>query len=238
MKIEEISEDTMTITYDDIVSEKNSQRLISLLKSFQSMQLDGIIDYSISYTKLMIYYEPMILESSDIEKSIRKINADDSYTSIKNKRIIEIPVCYDDEFGLDLNSYYKKGLTKEEIQLLHSEREYYVYMIGFLPGFPYLNGVNDKLIMARKETPRTRIPKGSVGIAGSQTGFYTSSSPGGWNIIGRTPLKIGIENDSFNVPYRAGDYIKFTPINRAKFDEIEHQIDQDTFELNIEERGF
>ena len=237
MKIEEVSEDTMTIIFDNTVSEENSKKLISLLESLRAIQLEGITDYSVSYTKLMIYYDPMIIESSDIEEAIRKINADEYQTPLKKKRIIEIPVCYDDEFGLDLNRYYEEGLTIEQIQTLHTEREYYVYMIGFLPGFPYLNGVNDKLKMPRKETPRTRIPKGSVGIAGSQTGFYPTSSPGGWNIIGRTPLNIGIEDNTLNVPYRAGDYIKFKPINSATFDEIEKQVNQGTFNINIEERG-
>lgn len=237
MKIEEVSEDTMTIIFDNTVSEENSKKLISLLESLRAMQLEGIIDYSVSYTKLMIYYDPMIIGSSDVEEAIRKINAEELQTPLNKKKIIEIPVCYDDKFGLDLNRYYEEGLTIEQIQTLHTEREYYVYMIGFLPGFPYLNGVNDKLKMPRKETPRTRIPKGSVGIAGSQTGFYPTSSPGGWNIIGRTPINIDIENDGLNVPYRAGDYIKFKPINRTTFDEIEKQINQGTFNLNIEERG-
>lgn len=237
MKIEEVSEDTMTIIFDNTVSEENSKKLISLLESLRAIQLEGVTDYSVSYTKLMIYYDPMIIGLSDIEEAIRKINAEELQTPLNKKKIIEIPVCYDDEFGLDLNRYYEAGLTIEQIQTLHTEREYYVYMIGFLPGFPYLNGVNDKLKMPRKETPRTRIPKGSVGIAGSQTGFYPTSSPGGWNIIGRTPINIGIENDGLNVPYRAGDYIKFKPINRTTFDEIEKQVNQGTFNLNIEERG-
>ena len=237
MKIEEVSEDTMTIIFDNTVSEENSKKLISLLESLRAIQLEGVTDYSVSYTKLMIYYDPMIIGLSDIEEAIRKINAEELQTPLNKKKIIEIPVCYDDEFGLDLNRYYEEGLTIEQIQTLHTEREYYVYMIGFLPGFPYLNGVNDKLKMPRKETPRTRIPKGSVGIAGSQTGFYPTSSPGGWNIIGRTPINIGIENDGLNVPYRAGDYIKFKPINRTTFDEIEKQINQGTFNLYIEERG-
>ena len=237
MKIEEVSEDTMSITFDNAVSEENCKKLITFLESLRQLKLEGIIDYSVSYKKLMIYYDPMIIESSDIEEAIRKINADEYQTPLKKKRIIEVPVCYDDEFGLDLNRYYEEGLTIEQIQTLHTEREYYVYMIGFLPGFPYLNGVNDKLKMPRKETPRTRIPKGSVGIAGSQTGFYPTSSPGGWNIIGRTPLNIGIEDNTLNVPYRAGDYIKFKPINSATFDEIDKQVNQGTFNINIEERG-
>lgn len=237
MRVLEFSEDTITVYIDGLSQLETNQKLVFILDTLKSKDLDGVIDYALSYHSLVVYYLPHIIDVNVIRDEL--IEAEKSYkSSVSNqKTIIEIPVCYDSEFGLDQKRFNDAGVDMEELIALHTEKEYLIHMIGFLPGFPYLDGVNERLKMHRLSTPRTKIPSGSVGIAGSQTGLYPTSSPGGWNIIGRTPLAIGIEENTLNVPYSVGDYIKFVPIDRTEFDEITSQINNKNYKINIYERG-
>jgi inhibitor of KinA len=133
-------------------------------------------------------------------------------------RVVEIPVCYDEPFALDLDEVARHaGLTRERVIALHSEPEYVVHMIGFLPGFPYLGGLDPRLATPRKESPRLRVPAGSVGIGGRQTGVYTFDSPGGWQVIGRTPLGLfDIDRDPPSM-LRIGDRVRFRPVSADVF---------------------
>lgn len=138
-----------------------------------------------------------------------------------NKNIIEIPVCYDDEYGLDLNEMAQyHQTTKEEIIRIHTGNLYHVFMMGFSPGFPYMGILPDSIATPRKNQPRLKVPAGSVGIAGNQTGIYPSESPGGWNIIGRTPLKLFDKEKSQPFLLNTGDTIKFIPISKKQFEEL------------------
>lgn len=142
----------------------------------------------------------------------------------KETRKLRIPVCYDGEFGLDMERVMSHtGLSRGEIITLHSSTLYTVYMIGFLPGFPYLGELNEKLATPRLHTPRLKVPKGTVGIGGSQTGIYPLESPGGWNIIGKTPIDIYDPNREEPFFIRAGDQLQFYPISKEEFWEMKVQ---------------
>jgi inhibitor of KinA len=134
---------------------------------------------------------------------------------------VEIPVCYGGDFGPDLKSVAdRNGLTPDEVVTIHCKSTYPVYMIGFAPGFPYLGGMSERISAPRLDTPRERIPAGSVGIAGTQTGVYPIETPGGWRLIGRTPLRLF---DAVRDPpslLQAGDRVRFTAIERGEFDRI------------------
>ena len=133
-------------------------------------------------------------------------------------RVVDILVCYDEPFAPDLDEVARQaGLTRERVVALHSEPEYVVHMIGFLPGFPYLGGLDPRLATPRKETPRMRVPAGSVGIGGRQTGIYTFDSPGGWQIIGRTPSRLfDVDRDPPSM-LRIGDRVRFRPVSADVF---------------------
>lgn len=234
MQILEFSEDTVTVQVNEATPEDNNLKLVFISEQLREMNFEGIFDYSISYNALVIYYSPDLVEVSDIKETLEQIEASYSPKAIGTKRVVEIPVCYDCEFGLDLHRF---ELDKEEIVALHTEKEYLIYMIGFLPGFPFLNGVDEKLIMERLSTPRTAIPKGSVGIAGSQTGIYPSVSPGGWNIIGRTPVSLTILDNNLSLPFETGDYIKFVSVDRHEFDDIASLVEQKTYKFVVHERS-
>ena len=156
--------------------------------------------------------------------------------TIPNPRIINFPTVYGGHFGPDLDYVAQhNGLTAEDVIKLHSNTNYLVYMLGFAPGFPYLGGMSDKIATPRLETPRTVIPAGSVGIADLQTGIYPSATPGGWRLIGRTPLKLFDESRQPPVLVEPGDYIKFIAINQAEYESIQLGIENDTFEVVSEE---
>ncbi|HEV2966356.1 MAG TPA: 5-oxoprolinase subunit PxpB, partial [Chthoniobacterales bacterium] len=134
---------------------------------------------------------------------------------------VEIPVCYASEFAFDLDDVARRtDLEPNEVIALHSSTEYRVHCVGFTPGFPFLGGLPPKLAAPRRETPRTEIPAGSVGIGGKQTGIYPVKSPGGWNIIGRTPLRLFDPQRNPPVLVRAGDGVRFRPISREEFDQL------------------
>ena len=136
-------------------------------------------------------------------------------------RLVEIPVCYGGDFGEDLGFVAAHGgLTEEEVIRIHSGRDYRIYMLGFLPGFPYLGGLDSRLFTPRLSTPRVKIPAGSVGIGGEQTGIYPLESPGGWQLIGRTPLTLFSPERGGALPYGPGDRIRFVPISPQEYARI------------------
>ena len=128
-------------------------------------------------------------------------------------------------------------MTQEEIISLHSKNDYLIYMLGFLPGFPYLGGMAEALATPRLSTPRTNIPAGSVGIGGSQTGIYPMDSPGGWRLIGKTPVKLYDPLRENPVLYEAGDFIRFLPITSKEYEEISKQEQDATYQIRIKEEG-
>lgn len=151
-----------------------------------------------------------------------------------SSRLVYIPVCYDAEFAPDLNIVASEnGLTVQEVIQLHSNGNYRVEFIGFLPGFPYLTGLDERLFTPRLPNPRPRITEGSIGIGGKQTGIYTMDSPGGWNIIGRSPLKFFSVSEVAPSLLRPGDMVKFRVIGRAEFDNILEQVSQGNYSLEI-----
>lgn len=137
-------------------------------------------------------------------------------------RTVSIPVCYGGEYGPDLEYVARHhNLTPEEVISIHSEGEYLAYMIGFAPGFPFLGGLSEKIATPRRSSPRTSIPAGSVGIAGMQTGVYPISTPGGWQLIGQTPIKLFLPEQNPPSLLQAGDIVKFEPISKEEYQELQ-----------------
>ena len=181
-------------------------------------KLPGVVETVPAFASLLITYDPLVTEYDTIADAVKKLaDADGADAAAGEGRLVTIPVCYGGDFGPDLPFVAQHaGLTEEEVIALHAGREYQIYMLGFLPGFPYLGGLDERLFTPRLGTPRTAIPAGAVGIGGEQTGIYPIASPGGWQLIGRTPLKL-FDPASGTLPYAAGDRIRFTPITAAEF---------------------
>jgi inhibitor of KinA len=209
--------------------QKMDAKIISEIKCFNdfifSQQLKEIKDIIPSYHTLTLIYDielmdaPLDFANDLIEKFTSERKTIIASTAINE--IIEVPVCYDEIFGIDLFSMSTKlNLSITEIIKIHTENVYQVYCLGFMPGFAYMGDVNTTIQMARHPQPRQNVSAGSVGIAGAQTGIYPMHSPGGWQIIGRTPLKIFDKDPAILSKFNMGDAVKFYPITRAEFDSL------------------
>lgn len=183
--------------------------------------IPGVGETVPAFASLMITYDPLVTDYETVAAALQKLaEAPDADSTAESGKLVTIPVCYGGEFGPDLPFVAQHaGLTEQEVIALHAGRDYRIYMLGFLPGFPYLGGLDERLFTPRLPTPRTAIPAGAVGIGGEQTGIYPIASPGGWQLIGRTPIKL-FDPAAGTLPYAAGDRIRFTPITRAEFDAL------------------
>lgn len=212
----------LVVEFGDRISEELNQKVQALNKELKAADLRGIVETVPTFRSLMVAYDPEIIGYGELKKILERMPADAGEGGKRNAKIVEIPVCYGGEFGEDLADVAAhNGLTEEEVIKLHSGRDYPIYMLGFLPGFPYLGGMDERLCTPRLSSPRTKIPAGSVGIGGEQTGIYPLDSPGGWRLIGRTPLKLYDPDREEPVLYRAGDVIRFVPITREEYEAYE-----------------
>lgn len=236
VKIVAASEDSLQIQFDQKICPEVNHQISVFCRAFELMTKDmpEIIEIVPTYCAVSIYFDEKSASPELIKKIALEVleKMDDEEGSgvragegdlPEGGRIISIPVCYEDqEFAPDLEKVCAHAkMTKEEVIRLHSASEYLIYMMGFLPGFPYLGGMDESLNTPRLESPRTKIPAGSLAIGGAQTGLYPVESPGGWNIIGRTPLKLFDLSRNPQFLYRAGDKIRFMPVSRHEFDHFD-----------------
>lgn len=192
-----------------------------------------MIEYIPAYSTITIFYHPVIISKLFKQQILpyevvcqlaSEILSKCTLHSVTDSRIVEIPVCYGGELGPDLETVANiNGLTKDEVIQIHSTGDYIVYMIGFAPGFPYIGGMSERIAAPRLATPRLKIPERSVGIAGMQTGIYSIETPGGWQLIGRTPLKLFTPDKEKPSLLKAGDIIRFTPISLKEYIEWEKE---------------
>ena len=199
------------------ISEECNARVVSLSEEIRDMT--GVVEILPTYRSLLVYYDPSLIEFDEIKETSKEKWKTLKTLEIKGK-VFEVPVCYDDDFGPDLSFVAQhSNMSEEEVIRIHCSGNYRVFMLGFLPGFPYLGGMDERIAAPRLEKPRTKIPAGSVGIAGKQTGIYPLDSPGGWRIIGRTPVKMYDPEAKDPVPIRAGDTIRFVRISKREYEE-------------------
>jgi len=213
---------SLVIEFGDEIEEGVNSKIRSLTLSLEREGIIGIIETIPTYRSLMVIYDPMIIELDELIDKVKSIMAKMDEIKLPNPKVIEIPTLYGGEYGPDIEIVAQHNhISIGDVINIHTSLEYLIYMIGFTPGFPYLGGMNDKIATPRLQTPRTKIPVGSVGIAGNQTGIYPIESPGGWQLIGRTPVKLYDPYRKEPVLLNAGDYIKFVQINEMEFKNIE-----------------
>lgn len=212
---------TLTVYFENKIDPSVNRQVCTLSDSIKENPIKGVTELLPTFNALTVFYDPFKISSSSLERKIRKRLGNSVGDSNGKKRIFVIPVCYDDEFALDINNVCEhNSLTRDEVVKIHSSSDYLIYMLGFLPGFAYLGGLDKRLHTPRLKSPRTEIPAGSVGIGGNQTGMYPLASPGGWQIIGKTPLHLFDAERENPIFYSAGDYIRFKPIDKEEFDRI------------------
>ncbi|MGN8647400.1 5-oxoprolinase subunit PxpB [Gracilibacillus sp. HCP3S3_G5_1] len=216
MRLQSIAENALIMTFP--YTSDLSSYLITLKKQLDNQPL--FIETVIGYQTITIYFDPLQITHQEARKLVTTIT-EHKYSDQIVSKLHHIPVCYDETFAFDIKSVTKiHQLPLKKLIELHTSPTYYVSFLGFSPGFPFLSGMDPNLATPRKETPRLNVPKGSVGIAGSQTGIYPSTSPGGWQIIGRTPVDLLPLADGKPTLFAPGDKIKFYPINQTEFEQL------------------
>ncbi|MCT1902182.1 5-oxoprolinase subunit PxpB [Oceanobacillus sojae] len=211
----------------------NVHRFTSLLENYP---MEGITEWIPAYTSVTIYYNPDETTYIKLEKQLSQLQKIMSEADPPAARRITIPVCYEKEIAIDMDdvaAYHNR--SAEEIIRLHTEPLYYVYMMGFMPGFPYLGGLSEKLVTPRLENPRKRVERGSVGIADQQTGIYPLDSPGGWRIIGKTPVPLYDARKENKILIRSGDTLQFEAVDSETYYKIEDAVQNGDYQPKISE---
>ena len=220
----------VTLQFPQQISQEINRQIRWFCRELESRPVPGIVELVPTYCAVTVHYNPMVLSCEALQGYMKEILSEmelqkDCAAALPQGRLVEIPVVYGGEYGPDPEQLAASHhMTAEEVIRLHAGREYLVYMLGFTPGFPYLGGMDSRIATPRLKVPRTRIPAGSVGIAGEQTGIYPMDSPGGWQLIGRTPLLLFDPNrpgEEFLL--QAGDRLRFCPVEPRQFETIRQQ---------------
>ena len=239
MEILPLGDSALIVRVRDRFEDAPDQTLTEVLRTFRRLQdgaIPGVIELAPAYTTVAVFFNPMVVVDAApnpdealnwLTERVREVLAAGAdrgrrvRSTKSNARLVEIPVCYDPEFALDLDHVASQAkLTPTKVVDLHSRAEYRVSCIGFVPGFPFLAGLPKELATPRRATPRKEIPAGSVAIGGAQTGIYPLRSPGGWNLIGRTPLQLFDPEKTPPAFLCAGDRVRFRAITREEFEAL------------------
>ena len=223
-RVRPLGDGGFTVEFGDTIDPEVNDRVLAFAAALDAMGLPGVTEVVPSYCAVAVYADPGVDEMDELADRLVALAATPNPGPTSFPRHVEIPVVYGDEYGPDLEEVAAfSGLPQERVILLHASVEYRAFMLGFSPGFPYLGPVPEAIAMPRRAEPRTRVAAGSVGLAASQTGIYPIESPGGWRIIGRTPLDLydASRPDPFLI--RPGDRVRFRPIARNEYERLARQ---------------
>lgn len=219
------SDHSILIEFDDDISEDLLRYILGIADSIHNSTPTGFIELVPAYNSLLIIFEPLEFQPEQALSQIKTTIEQAKPVDASNSRTIEIPVCYDERVANDIEHVAAYcGMSVAELIEAHSSQDYTVYMLGFLPGFLYLGGLDERLHCPRRDNPRTKIEAGSVGIGGSQTGVYPIASPGGWQIIGRTPIVMLDVTKSPPAIASPLDKVRFVPISYEEFEKLSEAI--------------
>lgn len=203
------------------LDEATSARVIAMAEAVRARWGSVIRDAVVGYHTLTVYFDPLALDGRWLEEQLATIALDPVVVAPRAGAHIEVPVCYGGDLGPDLGDVALAAACSEaEVVALHTSREYRVFVVGFVPGFGYMGPVDPRLALPRRGTPRTRVPARSVALAAGQTGIYPMETPGGWHLIGRTPVRPFDEHRPEPVLFRAGDRVRFRGVTREEYDDL------------------
>lgn len=232
------ADSAVTVSFGNEISEEINSCVTYLADKIAVKNIDGVVETIPAFSSLTVIYDPLKISSAKLIRKIKRLIPKKSISSSAKKTVYKIPVCYDGDFAPDIkNVMAHNALTKDDVIKLHTSRRYLIYMLGFLPGFAYLGGMDKRLVTPRLDSPRQEIFEGAVGIGGEQTGIYPVASPGGWQLIGKTPIKVYDKNRENPILYKAGDYIRFYSVSYDEYLVIEEQVKNGTYvvERTVEE---
>ena len=225
----------LIIEFGNEISVDINKKIRKMMDDIKKENIDGIVELVPTYCSLLINYDVLKIDYNTLVEKLKTfLNNNLETAEGEEVTLIEIPTLYNDEVGPDLSYVAEHNkISKEEVIKIHTGTDYLVYMLGFMPGFTYLGGMSEKIATPRLESPRLQIYPGSVGIAGKQTGMYPSMSPGGWRIIGRTPLKLYNPDSDTPVYISSGDYVRYVSISEEEYNDILKKVENDEYKLNI-----
>ena len=236
VKILTAGDSSILIQFGNAIDPDINARIAATVQLMKEQHIEGVVDIIPAFCSLLINYDPRVISYDEMKTRMEKILSVEIAAGARKKKVFEIPVCYGGEFGPDLATIAEHaGLSEQEVIDIHTSTDYLIYMLGFLPGFTYLGGLDERIHTPRLANPRIRIPAGSVGIGGSQTGIYPMDSPGGWQLMGLTPVKTYDPDREVPILVEAGDYIRFVPIDRAQYDRIKEEVEQGTYQVRVVE---
>ena len=216
------SDQSLLISFGSEISVNAHQQVMKLLRLLQLEPVAGVRNLHPAYCSLLVKFDGLRISRDEVEAILQEYLARLEEVQLPEPRRVEIPVCYGGEYGPDLEDVcVLHGISPAQAIELHSSATYLVYFLGFVPGFAYLGGLPKALVTQRLATPRRRVPAGSVGMAGNQTGVYPFATPGGWRLLGRTPMPM-FRTDRGELSFLSiGDHVRFTPISAERFAELE-----------------
>ncbi|MCL6478065.1 MAG: 5-oxoprolinase subunit PxpB [Peptococcaceae bacterium] len=224
----------LVVEFGNEINPHINRMVRNLYLAVKKNKLEGIGELVPTYRSLLVYYDPIKISLQELEEHLRKLEISMADLEIPEPKITLLPVVYGGQYGPDLGDVAGKNkLTQEEVVRIHTQADYLIYMLGFTPGFTYLGGMSQRIATPRLRVPRTCIPAGSVGIADKQTGVYPIDSPGGWRIIGRTPVKLYDPYSEPPVVLFPGDYVRFVAIGEEDYVKIKEGIERGTFRLQV-----
>ena len=226
----------LSVELGDEITRDINARVLALEYLIQQRRLPGVGETVPSYRALLVYYDPLVVGYEALTDALRALLADARPEVLPPVRTVELPCCYGGELGFELEAAAEKlGLPPEEVARLHAEADYYVYFVGFTPGLPYMTGMPERLTIPRLTSPRLKTPPGSVSIGGVQCCVYSVESPGGFWVLGRTPVRLYDPAAPDPILLRAGDHVRFRPIDRAEYDAILAEVEAGRYAPRIED---
>ena len=216
------SDQSLLIYFGDRITRQAHEHVRRLLRLLEREPIDGVRNLHPAYCSMLVQFDPLKYRHDDIEEILKRYIKRMESIALPQPRELKVPVCYGGEHGPDLEQVStQQKMTPEQVIELHSSITYIVYFLGFVPGFAYLGDLPDSLITSRLQTPRRSVPPGSVGVAGKQTGIYPFATPGGWRLLGRTPVSMFQPHRDHLSFFQVGDRVRFTPISAQQFASME-----------------
>ena len=227
---------SIVVELGDAISPEINRKVRSLTDALEQGAIPGVFDFLPTYRSVLVYYDPLQVGESELISRISGMLQGAEVSDTGERHVVHVPTLYGGDMGPDISFVAQhNGIDEREVVKIHSSADYLVYMMGFSPGFAYLGGLDERLATPRLQSPRTEIPAGAVGIAETQTGVYPVASPGGWQLIGRTPLNLFDPLRERPVLLSAGDYVRFTPIaSQEEYDEIRRQVEDGEYQMTEE----
>jgi inhibitor of KinA len=228
-RILQAADSALVVEFGSMIDRGISDRVLALAEVLKNARLPGVTEVVATFRSLSVNYDSLVTTGCDLERAIAAFVKEPGSSSHVS-RLWDIPVCYDPQFAPDIEDVAKSvGLTTAEVAALHTSTQYHVYMIGFVPGYPYMGDLPAKLQLPRRSDPRTRVPPGSLAIAFGMTAVYPYESPGGWHLIGRSPVRFFDPESAKGALLGPGDVVKFRPVTPDEFSSIRVAVERNDF---------